>query len=80
MRWAALCFCLALAGCLRVDIDRCGDDPPHPECALLDGGGDGAIADSALRDGGTVDGGHQDGAVDGGAPGDASPDASRDAE
>ena len=37
MRWAALCFCLALAGCLRVDIDRCGDDPPHPECALLDG-------------------------------------------
>jgi len=50
MRWLVLLFCLALAGCLRVDIDRCSDDPPHPECALLDGGPDGGEPADATPD------------------------------
>lgn len=34
---------LATSGCLRMQFDRCDDQEPHPDCALLDG---------ATRDGG----------------------------
>ena len=38
----------ALGGCLRVEFDRC-DDEPHPDCALLDGASD-AGADASAPD------------------------------
>lgn len=40
---------VALSGCLRVEFDRCDDDEPHPDCALLDGASD-AGADASAPD------------------------------
>lgn len=30
-------FAFGASGCLRVNFDRCDDDEPHPDCALIDG-------------------------------------------
>jgi hypothetical protein len=53
---ALLALAAALGGCLRVEFDRCDDDEPHPDCALLDGATD-AGADAAAPDGSAPDGG-----------------------
>ena len=54
---ALLALAAALGGCLRVEFDRCDDDEPHPDCALLDGataaGADAAAPDGSAPDGGT---------------------------
>jgi hypothetical protein len=42
----ALVLALGLSGCLRTHFDRCDDEPPHPDCAHIDG----AIRDDASMD------------------------------
>lgn len=48
-------FALALtvSGCLRVEFDRCDDEAPHPDCALLDGAAQDAGPDASAPDAGT---------------------------
>lgn len=52
----AIALALAASGCLRQNFDLCAEDPPHPDCALLDAAApdasDGATSDAAL-DGGS---------------------------
>ena len=72
--WIAIAAASLLGGCIRMNFDRCADDPPHPDCADLDAGPDGSV------DGG-VDAGTDaslDASLDAGS--DASLDASLDAD
>lgn len=53
---AAATLALSLGGCLRLAFDRCDDEEPHPDCALVDGGdGDGGpdAGPQATKDGAT---------------------------
>lgn len=50
----AIALALSLAGCLRLEFDRCDDEEPHPDCALVDGALDGALdggPDASVPDG-----------------------------
>lgn len=49
---ALLALAAALGGCLRVEFDRCDDDEPHPDCALLDGAVDASAVDASAADAG----------------------------
>lgn len=58
-RIALLVLALALSGCLRNAFNRCTEDPPHPECSILDSGtrADAPAADAPAADASAADAG-----------------------